>query len=292
MDGCSGEPGEQLSGVFRQRKEIDCRRGEKRADAGEFGAAMTVGQKAAEANPLEAIGKRMQQEAADEFLGRDGHGAGPLGMTVVFPLKGDLAIGKREQPFVGKGDPMGVAAKVLQDLLRSAKGRLGVDDPVFVAKRSEVGTESARLAQRFLFPEELQLASLEKLLQGIQETVAEPGREDVDGEKETRTAGDPAIVIRAETAPGNDVVDVRMEEQVLTPGMQDAEETGVSAKMPCVATDGGEHIHADPEQQIVKQALIVKDQCVEFGGNGEDHMEVFDGQQLLQPLIEPAGARQ
>ena len=36
----------------------------------------------------------------------------------------------REQAMVGDGDAMGVAGQVLQDVLRAAEGRLGVDDPV------------------------------------------------------------------------------------------------------------------------------------------------------------------
>jgi len=85
---------------------------------------------------------------------------------------------------------------------------------------------------------------------------------------------------------------VRVLREILSPCVQNAEGTGLGAEIAPVAANGGKHVHAGVEQQIVEQSLIVKDQRIEFDRNGEDHMEVCDGQQLPLPLLEPAGARQ
>ena len=235
----------------------------------------------------------MQEETADELLGRNRHHAGPLGMAIVFPLKRDLAIGKREQPLVANRDPVGVAAEIVDHLLRSAKGRLGIDHPLFVAQRLEVSAKRFRLTQGLLLAEELELTVNKELDKGVKQAVAKPGREHANGQEEVRTAArDPTVVIRTETAAGNEVVNVRVEQKILTPAMKDPEIPGLGAQIPAVAADGGKYVHADSEQQIVEQASIVKDQRVEFGGNREDHVEVGDGQHLSLPLLEPAGARQ
>ena len=36
---------------------------------------------------------------------------------------------------------MGIAAKILQDVLGAAEGRFGVDDPVFAEERTQPGRE-------------------------------------------------------------------------------------------------------------------------------------------------------
>jgi len=46
------------------------------------------------------------------------------------PTKGDLAIGQRDQSMVGDGHAMGVAAEVLQHVLRTAERWFGIDDPI------------------------------------------------------------------------------------------------------------------------------------------------------------------
>ena len=50
--------------------------------------------------------------------------------AIVFPGEADLAVGEREQPAVGDGDAMGVAAEIGQHLFGAAERWLGVDDPV------------------------------------------------------------------------------------------------------------------------------------------------------------------
>ena len=52
---------------------------------------------------------------------------------------------------------MGVASQILQHVLRSAKGGLGVNHPFAFAERSQITGEGLRVAQRFQIAEELEL---------------------------------------------------------------------------------------------------------------------------------------
>ena len=52
---------------------------EQCADSGEPSGAMSVGQEAEVADPAEAVGQDMQQEATDEFVGVERHHLGLSG---------------------------------------------------------------------------------------------------------------------------------------------------------------------------------------------------------------------
>ncbi len=55
--------------------------------------------------------------------------------AIILVLKGNLAIVESKNPLVGDGNPVRVAAKVFEDLFGTAKGRLGVNNPIDVLER-------------------------------------------------------------------------------------------------------------------------------------------------------------
>ena len=61
-------------------------------------------------------------------------------------------------------------------------------------------------------------------LQSGDELTTEDATEHVGGQEEGIAGMDPADLIWGQTAGGDHAVDMRMKEQVLTPGMQDGEE--------------------------------------------------------------------
>ena len=66
-----------------------------------------------------------------------------------------------DEPAVGDGDAMGVAAEIGQHLRGPAEGPLGVDDPVDAPHGVEVGCEGSRLGQSCEIAEEAQGAGVE-----------------------------------------------------------------------------------------------------------------------------------
>lgn len=62
----------------------------------------------------------------------------------------------------------------------------------------------------------------------------------------------PARVAWIETAGGNDAVEVRMQAQVLSPGVQDAEEADSGAEMPGVGCNFKHGLSGGAEEQIVE----------------------------------------
>src|ERR1043166_4651532 len=100
----------------------------------------------------------MQQKTADELFRRDRHHFLPLRMTIVFPEKRNPTLFQRRQALVGNRDAMGVAAEILQHLLRPAERRLDVDYPIDPAQWRQPGAECFRIAEWLAIPEELEPA--------------------------------------------------------------------------------------------------------------------------------------
>jgi hypothetical protein len=79
----------------------------------------------------EAAGQHMQEEAADKFVRVERYSLDTIALTTITIGKADAPITHVEDPMVGNGDAMGIAADIVQDVCRTCQRSLGVDDPVF-----------------------------------------------------------------------------------------------------------------------------------------------------------------
>ena len=96
---------------------------------GEFLFPMRISQEALMPDAYESAGQDMQQEAAYEFMGLQGHVLLLIAVLVIPPAKSHLAILKTDQPVVGNGNAMGIAAQIVQRLMGAAKRGLGINHP-------------------------------------------------------------------------------------------------------------------------------------------------------------------
>ena len=72
----------------------------------------------------------------------------------------------------------------------------------------------------------------------------------------------PLSVVPCESSAWNDAMDMRMEQHVLSPRVQDAEEADIGAKMFWVSSDVQECLGHSMEQQTVEFGLVLKDERV------------------------------
>lgn len=109
---------------------------------------MAVGEPPVAADALEAGGQHVQQEAADELVGRERHGPVSGFMPVVLPAElHDVSV-EAQQPVVRDGDAMGAAAQVVEHRGGATKRWLRVDDPLRVSGGRKPRGERSRIAQR------------------------------------------------------------------------------------------------------------------------------------------------
>src|SRR5271169_975422 len=98
-------------------------------------------------------------------------------------------------------------------------------------------------------------------------------------------------MVRRESARGNGAVNVGMQEQVLSPGVQDADHADLSAQVFAIDSDLEQSLSAGGEQQVVEQTRVFQGQHVEFVGHGEHDMEITGGQEFSLAGRHPALAR-
>ena len=104
--------------------------------------AMRIGKESVIANAVESRRQDVKQESPDELVCREGHGLLLIVVAVVPPIELHMTVFDIDDPVIGNGDPVRVAANVVHHLLWSGKGWLGVHDPFHVSHRIQVTVES------------------------------------------------------------------------------------------------------------------------------------------------------
>src|ERR1700720_2940321 len=99
-------------------------------------------------------------------------------------------------------------------------------------------------------------------------------------------------MIDRQSAAGDDAMQMRILVQVLSPGMQDGEETEFGSQMPAIAGKGEQGLSGDAKKQIAELLLVVEHQFGDGFWNSEDHVKILDWQQFALPAFQPLGARQ
>ena len=75
--------------------------------------------------------------------------------------------------------------------------------------------------------------------------------------------------------------------EVLTPGMENADNPYLCAEMFGVLGELREGFGGRAKKQVVEELWVHGDQGVQCRGEGEDHMEVFNGQEVLSASLDP-----
>jgi hypothetical protein len=78
----------------------------------------------------------MQQKATEEFLHAEGHQTLLVLVSRIAPTEGHAALLKRDQPMVGDGDAVRVAAEIAECMFGTAEGSLGVHYPIGAERRT------------------------------------------------------------------------------------------------------------------------------------------------------------
>src|SRR6202790_390300 len=126
----------------------------------------------------------MDQKAADELIGIQGHDLLAIAIPVVFPSEADLAVFQGQQSVVGYGDPVGIASDIVEDLCRSRERPPGVDHPLGVPNWRQIAPECGGLMQVAERGEEFQLSGVEGVFQVAQEQTPEHSRQYPDRKEE------------------------------------------------------------------------------------------------------------
>jgi hypothetical protein len=174
---------------------------EQLAAADDFLLDVAMGEEAEVADTDEAGGQDVEQEAAEELEGVEREDFFDTAVAVILPAEADTVVFDLEQPMVGDSHAVGIAAEILDDLGRAAKGTLGVDDPAAVGGLVQPAAKGFGMGKAGEIAKERELALLKGFEQSIPEQMAEAGAEDFDGEEEVlavflgTATGDPTLAV-------------------------------------------------------------------------------------------------
>src|SRR5277367_1563420 len=116
-----------------------------------------------------------------------------MAAALVVPVaEGDRVVLDGQNAPVADGDTMRVAGEVLEDLLRRAERRLGVDDPLLVTLVLKERREAGGGRKRSRDAGELEGAGARRLREVGEKLAAIEQREDGNGEQEALAAVDPS----------------------------------------------------------------------------------------------------
>jgi len=175
----------------------------------------------------------------------------------------------------------------IEDLLWPGKRCFGIDDPFLLSQGIEIAPEDIALTQLLQSREELKFATVEGLSQQFQESPAEEARQHPYGQKEPRPTGHPAPPIGGESAAGHHAVQMRVVDQILSPGVQDREEADLGAQVLRVCADGAQCVSRGGEQQIINHRLVLVRNGRDLLGQREDDVEVLAVQELRLATLDP-----
>ena len=126
----------------------------------------------------------MEQKPPQKLLGGDGHQTLLAVVGVIFPAKGDVAIGNVDDPVIRDSDAMRVAGQIVEDVLGASKWPLGVDYPVVTKQWPQKGIECLFVGQWFHAARKPQLLLLESAFQTGNELTAKNAAEHFHREEE------------------------------------------------------------------------------------------------------------
>lgn len=93
---------------------------------------------------------------------------------------------------------------------------------------------------------------------------------------------------RIDPAQRHDAVQVDVQGQVLSPGVQHGDDSRLGTEIPRVARELQQTIGGGPEEQAVDQSRSTQRQGVERVRQREDHVRIVDREQLCASSIQPA----
>lgn len=210
------------------------------------------------AHLMKSLGQDMLQKAPHELHCRQGHGL-PLPSGGILVTKGHLIVFQGNDAVVGHGDPVDITGQVAQHLLRLLEGRAREDDPVLVPD---------------LFGEVL-------FGQGLSGQLHEDGPEDrrerPDRHDELPAGRSPdAVFVKA--AGRNEEVEVGMILFGAGPGVEHGQHPQLAADVFAIKAQSGQCCYGGLKEDGVERFLIAADYFPKLCRQGEDQMEVRDGQ--------------
>lgn len=223
---------------------------------------------------LKTFREDMQQEPANELLVGKSHLLADITILVVTIPEGNGIIRDLQDPCIGDRHTMSVAAKIVDGIAKAVEGLFDVGAPIGIIKIVNKTLPVHGMCRIRKGRRKHKLAGCTILFQSSHKLAAEHLRGGSDGDKEA-TSAFTQFQIPCEAGTGNDAVDMRMEREALTPGMDHLDDARFSAQIPLVASQSQKCLRSRLMEQRIEQLLVGEEQRIEIMRHGEDDVKIF-----------------
>ena len=235
----------------------------------------------------------MEQEAPNEFVSAQWAFLELAAILAIPVLECDKAILHVDDAVIGDRNPMSVTPEVIEYLLWTSKGYLGVDDPVLVLELLDEAGEVLGNSQGGHPAREHEFSFGEEFPEAIEELAAEDPGDCFDWEEVVVPRRDPTLPVGRQNSPGDYAVQVDVASKHLVPSMEHRREAEFSTKpMPGVASELLEAIGDGMEKKIEDDLLVCQGDRIDLVRQSKDIMEVTHWQEFCFASFEPLCFRQ
>ena len=133
----------------------------------------------------------------------------------------------------------------------------------------------------------VELAVVKDALERFVELAAKDATEHLDGKKEIVAWFDPAGVIGRQSTGWHHAMYMRVGRELLTPGMQNAEEADFCTEVLGIAGHFEKSFRTGAKQETVEDLLVLQDQRGQVTRKREDHMHVLRRKKFPATLFQP-----
>ena len=226
----------------------------------------------------------MHQDAANKLYGWQRHDLLPVAVPVIAPLERDRAVFAGKDTLVGNRHAVRIASEVFQHMTCAPERRLAVDDPFLVIQRAEKRLKCRLRLKPFAVSIQDQIIFYE--IQFVQEFSAEFSAENLY-RQEKSFSGLAPLSVWGQNAARNDLVDMRMKLQVLSPCVKDRSNAWLTAQMLPALAKLHHSLCADLEQQIIHELPISEKDRIQLRRHGKNGMKITGVQKLCAPVVQP-----
>lgn len=178
---------------------------------------LRIAQKSVVADLHKTLRKNVHQDAANELYRGQRHDLLPVAIPVITPLERDRSVFAGKDTLVGNRYAVRIASEIFQHMTCAPERRLTVDDPFFCVHGAEICLKYRLRLELFAVSVQNQIVFYE--IQLMQKFAAKFSAENLYRQKKA-VFGFTPLPVRCQNAARNDLVDMRMKLQLLSPCMK------------------------------------------------------------------------
>ena len=243
-----------------------------------------VAQKPVVADLHKTLWKNVHQDAANKLYGWQRHDLLSVAVPVIAPLERDCAVLAGKDTLVRNRYAVRITSEIFKHMTCALERRFTVDDPFFCVQGAEICLERLLRLKPFAISIQNQIIFYE--IQLMQELAAEFSAENLYRQEKTLSGFAP-LPIRCQNAARNDLVDMRMKLQILSPCVKDRSNSRLPAQMLPALAKLHHSLCADLEQQIIHELPVSEKDRIQLRRHGKNGMKITGVQKLCAPVVQP-----